>query len=247
MAKDIWPIQTYGMVEGEDNAFIVKDASGNALLTVDSLGNVTAAGDVVAGGSVSENGDITIATGKTLTIEDLTPDTVPKVGTAGVIEDGTITDDGTSVGIPTAKTLDVVDADALTVGGVIVPQVLEIMVHIQAAAAMLDQSFFLANRAYQVTAVKEVHAVAESSATNLHIQVTKDSGTDAPGAGDALLTNNTNDGFDGKATANTVQAGTLTATTAFLQMAAGDRLSVTFEDTATELEGMTISVTLMAI
>lgn len=152
-----------------------------------------------------------------------------------------------NVTIASGKTLAVTTADKLTVGGVIVPQAIEVVFHAQAAAAMVDQSFFIANRAYQVTAVREVHAVAETTAASLKIQVTKDTSTDAPGAGTDLLTNNTNTGFDGKATANTVQAGTLTGTVASLQLAAGDRLSVDFEAAATELVGCTITVTLVPI
>ena len=149
--------------------------------------------------------------------------------------------------ISSGTTLAVATADKLTVGGVIVPQAIEVSFHGQAAGAMVDQSFFVANRAYQVTAAKEVHAVAESTATNLRVQVVKDTSTNAPGAGTDLLTNNSSAGFDCKATANTVQSGTLTATVASLQLAAGDRLSVDFEAGATELVGCTITVTLIPI
>lgn len=157
---------------------------------------------------------------------------------------GTITDDTT---VASGKTLAVTTADKLTVGGVIVPQEIEVSFHGQAAGAMVDQSFFVATQAYQVTKVRFVHAVAESTATTLYAQLVKDTGTDAPGAGTDLLTNNTNNGFDCKATANTVQTGTLTATTASLQLAAGNRLSVDFSAAATELVGVTITVTLKRI
>lgn len=123
----------------------------------------------------------------------------------------------------------------------------EVSFHGQAAAGMVDQSFFVATQAYQVTAARLVCAVAEVTAGSLYVQVTKDTGTDAPGAGTDLLTNNTNNGFDGKGTANTVQTGTLTATTASLQLAAGDRLSVDFSAAATELVGCTLTVTLKRI
>lgn len=153
----------------------------------------------------------------------------------------------TSLTVPTGVTLAVADADKLTIGGNITPQVIEVSFHGQAAGAMVDQTFFVANRAYQVTAVRFVHAVAETTAVSLAVQVTKDTSTNAPGAGTDLLTNNTNAGFDGKATANTVQTGTLTATTASLQLAAGDRLSVDFSASATELVGVTITVSLKPI
>lgn len=152
-----------------------------------------------------------------------------------------------TVTIPSSKTLAVTTADKLTVGGAIVSPYLAVSFHGQAAAAMVDQSFFVADRAYQVTAVNFVHAVAETTAVSLLVQVTKDTSTNAPGAGTDLLTNNTNTGFNCKSTANTVQNGTLTATTASLQLAAGDRLSVDFSAAATELVGVTITVLLKPI
>lgn len=137
-------------------------------------------------------------------------------------------------------------ADGVDSGG-ISPQEIEVVFHAQAAADMVDQTFFVATQAYQVTKVAFVHAVAESTAATLLAQVTKDTSTNAPGAGTDLLTNNTNTGFNCKATANTVQNGTLTATTADLQLAAGNRLSVDFSAAATELVGVTITVSLKRI
>lgn len=148
------------------------------------------------------------------------------------------------VTVPTAKTVVVADADGLTVGGKIVPQETIVPFHAQTAALMVDQSFFVAGRAYTVVGIDFVHAVAESTAATLRVQVTKDTSTNAPGAGADLLTNTSNAGFDCKATANTVQNGTLTATAADLTLAAGDRLSVDFTASATELVGVTINVRL---
>ena len=76
--------------------------------------------------------------------------------------------------------------------------------------AATDKVFFIATRAMRVVSVSQIHTVAAGGASAL--QVTKDTGTDAPGAGTDLLTNNTNAGFDLNATANTVQVGTLVAT-----------------------------------
>lgn len=151
---------------------------------------------------------------------------------------------GNNLTIDTGKTLAVTTADKLTVGGIIVPQEFRVTAHVGAAALMVDQTFFVADRACTVTGARFVHAVAETTAATLRVQVVKDTGTDAPGAGTDLLTNNTNAGFDCKATANTVQTGTLTATGASLLLAAGDRLSLDFSAGATELVGVTITVTL---
>lgn len=114
-------------------------------------------------------------------------------------------------------------------------------------AEMIDQNLFIADQAYQLTAVKCTFATAEATAANLRLQVTKDTSTNAPGAGTNLLTNNSDNGFDCKATANTVQTGTLTSTVASLQLAAGDRIALDFEAAATELAGLTVSLTLKRI
>jgi hypothetical protein len=143
-------------------------------------------------------------------------------------------------------------ADGETIGGIITPQHLEVVWHGQFAASpatFIDQSFFIANRAYQVTNVTYVQSTAETTANPCNVQVVKDTGTDAPGAGTDLLTNNANAGFDARATANTVQTGTLTGTVASLQLASGNRLSVDWActGTITQTAGVTITVTLKRI
>jgi hypothetical protein len=145
------------------------------------------------------------------------------------------------------KTFAVTTADKLTVAGVIVSPTKSISVQCPANADCVDKAFFIADRAYQVTAIGEVHSAAGTNGSAVNLQVTKDVTTDAPGAGTDLLTNNTNAGFDLKGTANTVQAGTLTATTASLQLAAGDRLSLDFAGTLTTLAGVLVTVTLKPI
>lgn len=138
-------------------------------------------------------------------------------------------------------------ADSVQVGGIIVPQEIEVSYHCQAAATCVDASFFVATQAYQVTRVSFVGATAEATAGTQVVQVVKDTSTNAPGAGTDLLTNTSSTGFNVKSTANTVQVGTLTATGASLQMAAGDRLSVDYTTTNTEGAGVTITVTLKRI
>jgi hypothetical protein len=119
--------------------------------------------------------------------------------------------------------------------------------HVGGAALMVDQSFFIAPYACQVTRIDYVHAVAETTAVTLRVQVTKDTGTAAPGAGTDLLTNTGGAGFDCKAVANTVQNGLLSVTLTDLQLAAGDRLGLDFTAAATELVGVTITVTLQRL
>jgi hypothetical protein len=140
-----------------------------------------------------------------------------------------------------------VDADELTVGGVIVSPTKLVSVNCVANGACVDQQFFIADRAYQVTAINEIHAVAGNDAGAVSLQVTKDTSTNAPGAGTDLLTNTAGAGFNMKSTAQTVVAGTLSVTASDLQLAAGDRLSLDFAGTITTLAGVTVTVTLKAI
>lgn len=126
--------------------------------------------------------------------------------------------------IPSGKTLAVTSADGLTVGGNIVPDYIYVVSADAIATAMVSKNIFTCPRAMQLVGASFSHGTASSGACN--VQVEKCTGTTAPGSGTGLLTNNTNTGFDANATANTVQAGTLTGTTASLQFAAGDRVSV---------------------
>lgn len=111
----------------------------------------------------------------------------------------------------------------------------------QTTEAATDRVIFVANEACQLTAVREVHAVAAGGASTL--QLTKDTGTTAPGAGTDLLTA----GFDLNGTANSNQAGSLTATVADLQFAAGNRLSIDFANTIQSTAGLCITATFKRI
>lgn len=113
-----------------------------------------------------------------------------------------------------------------------------------ANAGLADEVFFIADRVYEVVGVRQIHGVAGTDGGSVNLQVTKDTGTNAAGAGTDLLTNNANAGFNLKGTANTVQVGTLTATLASKRLAAGDRLSVDFAGVLTTLAGVAVTVKL---
>lgn len=118
-----------------------------------------------------------------------------------------------------------------------------------AANAQLTSSnaaFFVANAPYTVSAVRWSHSTPGSSAT-CAIEMTKDTGTDAPGAGTALLTNNTNTGFNGNATADVPQVGALVTTAGVTTLAIGNRLSLDFNGTLTALAGVVCTVSLTPI
>lgn len=111
----------------------------------------------------------------------------------------------------------------------------------QTTEAATDRQFFVAPIACAIVAISEVHAVAAGGASTL--QVTKDTSTNAPGAGTDILTNNTNTGFDLNATAQTVQVGTFAATS----LAVGDRLSVDFANTIQSTAGVCVTVILKTV
>jgi hypothetical protein len=106
-------------------------------------------------------------------------------------------------------------------------------------ATATDAAIFVATRPVKLTSVSEVHAVAAGGASV--IQIVKDTGTAAPGAGTDLLTNNSNTGFNLNSTANTVQVGTLNATAANLLLATGDRLSYDFANAIQSSAGIAIT------
>lgn len=108
----------------------------------------------------------------------------------------------------------------------------------QTTEAATDRTLFVAPIACALVAASESHAVAAGGASAL--QLVKDTGTTAPGAGTDILTNNTNSGFDLAATANTPQVGTFAATT----FAVGDRLSMDFAQAIQSTAGLVISIIL---
>ncbi|HZO57458.1 MAG TPA: hypothetical protein VFB63_32400 [Bryobacteraceae bacterium] len=110
------------------------------------------------------------------------------------------------------------------------------------ASGNQDQAFFVANRPYALLGLRYSHATAETTLATLNIQVTQDTSTNAPGAGTNLLTNNSNEGFACTGTANVPQVGTFTAVT----LPAGDRLSIDYDGTATELAGIVVTATFTA-
>jgi hypothetical protein len=130
---------------------------------------------------------------------------------------------------------------AITATGGVTGQHFSVSFTGQTTEAATDRVFFIAPVACQVVSIREVHSVAAGGASTL--QVTKDTSTDAPGAGTDLLTA----GFDLNATANTVQTGSLTATTADLQLAAGNRLAIDFANTIQSTAGLCVTVWLKTI
>lgn len=110
-------------------------------------------------------------------------------------------------------------------------------------ADVIDRQFFIAPVACEVVSIREVHGTAGSDGSAVTLQVERLQGTEAPGGnGDALLSS----ALSLKATANTVQAGTL-VTTSVVQLAAGDRLGVDITGTTTAVADAVVTVLLKRI
>jgi hypothetical protein len=104
------------------------------------------------------------------------------------------------------------------------------------SATSATQTIFIADIPMTVTGIQVVYGVTSSSGT---LQLSKDTGITAPGAGTSLLSATVN--LAG--TANTVIAGALVTTSA-VNMAAGDRLALVLGGTLTGLANGQVIVTL---
>lgn len=238
---------TGNLVDPGDAESLTTDGRGVATIGLRSsaaetrtLKDPTAAGQLLTLYMLEDGGDITVTAstaydeaGNTVLVFNNVGDTVTLVAIRDDVDDNE------------SFAWRVLTADG--VGGPLIPGTLEVSVQCLLNADCVDRAFFVANRAYEVVAIREVHATAGNDAGSVNLQVTKDTSTDAPGAGTDLLTNNTNAGFNMKGTANTVQTGTLTATAASLKLAAGDRLSLDFAGTVTTLAGVVVTVTLKPV
>lgn len=135
---------------------------------------------------------------------------------------GAVTFTGSTTTIDTSDTLAVTTADKLTVGGVIVPQYEEISVMVNPHASLTEQNLYTATEAVQVVAIRVVPDLVQGGA--LTGTVVKATGTATPANGTTPM--HTANAIDFNATAHTVQSITLSATTADLQLAAGERIGL---------------------
>lgn len=106
---------------------------------------------------------------------------------------------------------------------------------------MVDQNVFIADQAYRVVSIEEVHTTLGTNGSAVNVMVTRCQGTETPTQGDDLLTAV----LDLKSTINTVVAGTLTATNANRRLAKGDRLALDFTGTQTAVTGLAITILLI--
>ena len=134
-------------------------------------------------------------------------------------------------------------ADVITENGVIVPQTMKHNFILTAAEGGLGSGAFehmQFETGYQLTDVRASFKVAGGSGATITVE--KLTTTQAGGAGTALLQT----ALVMTGTTSTVLTGTLIATTASLQFAAGDRLGLIYGGTPTGLVG-SLSCTLKRI
>jgi len=106
-------------------------------------------------------------------------------------------------------------------------------------AASVDKWVFVADRAYEVVAIEEVHSVVGGSGAVARPRKVTAAGTDAPGAAaGATVKELTAADIDLTATVNVVQEPALTATGADLLLADGDKIGVNMGGTLTGLVGL---------
>ena len=112
-----------------------------------------------------------------------------------------------------------------------------------AATATNYGVFFIAPFNCVITKFQEVHQTAGSDADAVTLMLEKLTGTEAPDAGDNVLAST----LSLKATANTMQTGTLSATNANRNLTAGDRLCLEDAGTLTAVANVTVMVELQII
>ena len=104
-----------------------------------------------------------------------------------------------------------------------------------------DRAIFLATRPYYIVRIWEIHSVAAGGTSVL--QIVKDTGTTAPGAGTDLLSA----GFDLNGTANTLQEGALATTAGLRKLNAGDRISRDNADAIQSTAGVKVGIELIPL
>lgn len=119
-----------------------------------------------------------------------------------------------------------------------------VSVSLAANSSNVDQAVFVADRPYDVIAVRELHDVAGTDAGAVTLDVVKCTGTTAVGSGTTVLGST----FNMKSTANTLVTKTRAnggvVSTAASRLAEGDRIGFNYTGTITSLAGVTVSVVL---
>lgn len=103
--------------------------------------------------------------------------------------------------------------------------------------------FFIADRAYRIVSIREVHSTLGTDAGAVTLTIEKLTGTQALDAGVTTQTGS----FNLKGTVNSVQTATLSATAADILLAAGDRLALDDAGVLTAVAGLCVTLELQAV
>lgn len=103
--------------------------------------------------------------------------------------------------------------------------------------------FFIANKAYEIISISEVHTTAGSDAGDVTLDIERLQGTTAPASGDGICKTE----FDLKGTANTVVKKQGYTDLQNKKLNPGDRLALKDTGTLTDLEGVCITIYLKSI
>ncbi len=148
------------------------------------------------------------------------------------VADGAMTA-GTAV---TGATVVASTADGITQGGNKVAD--EFAITAELLAASVDKWVFVADRAYQVVGVREVHSVIGGASAVVRPRKVTAAGTAAPGAAAGATVKELTTADIGLETAiDVTQTATLSATGADLLLAVGDKIGLNFGGTLTGLVG----------
>lgn len=154
-------------------------------------------------------------------------------GNTSIYSAGTLNSAGTAtLNAVTVNTTVNAAADGIRANSIILPGEMVITVPITKtdfAAGELNRSIFIADDAWTITSIEEVHNVAEGTATTCTLAVQKMTGTQALTGG----INVTTAAFNLKGAANTVQTGTLSTTSGRTTLADGNRLGLLCNMTGT--------------
>jgi hypothetical protein len=220
---------------------------------VDDLFYVTNTAALNATTATTVTAEQLTSTDDALVIDDLTVDGLARIdegltaNTIAINTTGTFTGIQTftaapvfnaGVLIPTGDTLNTVDADGVKSGGVIVPQ--EMVINVPITTSEPDQTIFIADDAWQITKIEEVHATAQNTAfpNTGSVTVTKCTGTQAAASGSVLH----NTSMYLNSTVETVQTPALNAATGALNLADGNRLAINVNGTMTTFANGLITI-----
>ena len=174
-----------------------------------------------------------------LSVQNSAGTEVFKISNAGAITAAGAQTLNENVTIASGKTLAVTTADKLTVGGVIVPQHFYVSFNVPAGAAAADYDGNIPiPDAAEIVSVTERHQTAGNDAGAVTVMVKKVPSGTARGSGTDTLSA----GISLKGTADTNAAGSLHATPANYQFAAGDSVALVTTGTLTAVDGVSVTV-----